>query len=67
MSVIVAVVKMAIDPQMPRIKHLINRLDHQSNLMTNWEVCLAMGPTFQGRWRSAGNHRLRRDRRIKRD
>ena len=26
-----------------------------------------MGPSLQGQWRSTGNHRLCRDRRIKRD
>ena len=26
-----------------------------------------MGPSFQGRWRSTGNHRLHQDQRIKRD
>ena len=52
---------------MPRIKHLINRLDHQSNLVSNWEVSLAMGSSFQGHWRSTGNHSLRRDRSIKKD
>ena len=58
---------MAINPKMPRINHLINHLDRQSNLVSNWEVSLAMGPSFQGHWRSTGNHRLRQDRRIKRD
>ena len=52
---------------MPRIKHLINRLDHQSNLVSNWEVSIAMGSSFQGHWRSTGNHSLRRDRSIKKD
>ena len=47
----VAVVQMAVDPKMPRMKHLINRLDCQSNLVSNWKVSLAMGPSFQGRWR----------------
>ena len=61
-----AVVQMAINPKMPRINHLINRFDHQSNFVRNWEAS-AMGPSFQGRWRSTGNHRLRRDQRIKRD
>ena len=59
--------QIAIDPKMPRIKHLINRLDHQSNLVSNWEVSLAMGSSFQGHWRSTGNHSLRRDRSIKKD
>ena len=55
---------MAINPKMPRINHLINRLDHQSNFMRNWEASLAMGPSFEGRWRSTGNHRRCQDRRI---
>ena len=58
---------MANNPKMPRMNHLINHLDRQSNLVSNWEVSPAMGPSFQGHWRSTGNHRLRRDRRIKRD
>ena len=44
MSATAAVVQMAIDPKMPRIKHLINHLDHQSNLVSNWEVSLDMDP-----------------------
>ena len=59
-----AVVQMAINPKMPRINHLINRLDHQSNFVRNWEASLAMEPSSQGRWRSTGNHRLRQDQRI---
>ena len=64
MSATAAVVQMAINPKMPRINHLINHLDRQSNLVSNWEVSLAMGPSFEGRWRSTGNHRLCQDRRI---
>ena len=45
----------------------MNRLDRQSNLVSNREASPAMGPSSQGRWRSTGNHRLRRDQRIKRD
>ena len=45
----------------------MNRLDRQSNLVSNWEANPAMGPSSQGRWRFIGNHRLRRDQRIKRD
>ena len=67
MSGTAAMVQMAINPKMPRINHLINHLDRQSNLVSNWEASLAMGPSFQGRWRSTGNHRVCRDRRIKRD
>ena len=59
MSVTAAVVQMAINPQMPRINHPMNCLDRRSNLVSNWEASLAMGPFFQGRWRSTGNHRLR--------
>ena len=58
---------MAINPQMPRISHPMNRLDHWSNLVNNWEASPAMGPSSQGRWRSVGNHRLRQDQRIRRD
>ena len=56
-----AVVQMAINPQIPRINHPVNRLDHQSNLVSNQEASPAMGPSSQGHWRSTGNHRLRRD------
>ena len=43
----------------------MNRLDRRSNLVNNLEASPAMGPSFQGRWRFIGNHRLCRDRRIK--
>ena len=56
-----AVVQMAINLQIPRINHPVNRLDHRSNLVSNREASPAMGPSSQGRWRSTGNHRLRRD------
>ena len=56
-SATAAVVRMAVDPKMPRIKHLINHLDRQSNLVSNWEVSLDMGSSFQGHWKSTGNHR----------
>ena len=56
-----AVVQMAINPQIPRINHPVNRLDHQSNLVSNQEASPAMGPSSQGHWRSTGNHSLRRD------
>ena len=61
MPVTAAVVQMAINPKMPRISHPMNRLDHQSNLVTNREASPAMGPQGppQGRWRSIGNHRVR--------
>ena len=62
-----AVVQMAINPQMPRISHPMNCLDGWSNLVSNLEANLAMGPSFQGHWRSIGNHRLHRDQRIRRD
>ena len=45
----------------------MNCLDHQSNLVSRWEASRAMGPSSKGHWRSTGNHRLRRDQRIKRD
>ena len=45
----------------------MNRLDHRSNLVSNQEASPAMGPSFQGRWRYIGNHRLHRDQRIRRD
>ena len=65
MPVTAAVVHIAINPQMPRISHPMNRLDHRSNLVTNREASLAMRPSSQGRWRFTGNHGLCRDRRIK--
>ena len=67
MPATVAVVQMAINPQMPRISHPMNCLDHQSNLVGNREASPAMRPSSQGRWRSTGNHRLHQDQRIKRD
>ena len=67
MPATVVVVQMALNPKMPRISHPMNRLDHRSNLVSNREASPAMGPSSQGRWRSTGNHRLRRDQRIKRD
>ena len=67
MPATVAVVQMAINPQMPRISHPMNCLDHQSNLVSNREASPAMRPSSQGRWRSTGNHRLHQDQRIKRD
>ena len=42
----------------------MNRLDHWSHLVSSQEASPAMGPSFQGRWRSTGNHRLRQDQRI---
>ena len=65
MPVTAAVVQIAINPHMPKISHPMNRLDHQSNLVSNWEASSAMGPASQGCWRFIGNHGLRRDRRIK--
>ena len=62
-----AVVQIVINPKMPKISHPMNRLDHRSNLVTNREASLAMRPSSQGRWRFTGNHKLRRDRRIKRE
>ena len=40
-----AVVQIAINPQMPRISHPMNGLDHQSNLVSNREASPAMGPS----------------------
>ena len=62
-----AVVQMAINLQIPRINHPVNRLDHRSNLVSNREASPARGPSSQDRWRSIGSHRLYRYRRIKRD
>ena len=45
----------------------MNHLGHQSSLVSNQEASPVMGPFSQGRWRFIGNHRLHRDRRIKRD
>ena len=56
MSVTAAVVQIAINPQMPQISHLMNRLDHQSNLVSDREASPAMGPSSQGHWRFIGNH-----------
>ena len=67
MPVIAAVVQIAINPQMPRISHPMNRLDHWSSLVSNREASPAMGPSSQGCWRFISNHKLRRDRRIKRE
>ena len=60
MPVMAALVQTAINPKM-------NCLDHQSNLLSNWEASPAMGPSSQGRWRFIGNPRLHRHQRIKRD
>ena len=59
--------QIAINPQMPRISHPMNCLDHRSSLASNQEASPAMGPSSQDCWRFIGNHRLHRDRRIKRD
>ena len=67
MPAMAAVVQIAINPQMPRISHPMNRLDLQSNLVSNREASPTMGPSSQGHWRFIGNHRLSQDRRIKRD
>ena len=45
----------------------MNCLDRWNSLVSNREASPAVGPSFQGRWRFIGNHRLRRHRRIKRD
>ena len=62
-----AMVQIAINATMPKISRPMNLLDHWSNLVSNREASLAMGPSSQGHWRFIGNHRLRGDRRIKRD
>ena len=67
MPVMAAVVQIPINPKMPRISHPMNRLDHRSNLVSNWKASPVMEPCFQGCWRFTGNHRLCQDRRIKRD
>ena len=67
MPVMAAVVQIAINAKMPKISHPMNRLDHWSNLVSNWEASLDMVPSSQGHWRFIGNHRLLRDQRIKRD
>ena len=38
-----AVVQIAVNPQMPRISHPMNHLDHWSSLVSNWEASPAMG------------------------
>ena len=45
----------------------MNCLDHWSSLKSNLEASPAMGPSSKGRWRFIGNHKLHRDRRIKRE
>ena len=65
--VMASVLQIAINPQMPKIRHPMNHLDRWSNLLSNREVSPAMGPSSQGRWRFIGNHRLCWDRRIKRE
>ena len=61
MSVTAAVVQMAIHPKMIRINHPVNCLDGRSNLVSDWEANPAMGPSFQGLWRSTDNDRLCQD------
>ena len=62
-----AVVQIAVNPQMPRISHPMNRLDHRSSFVSIREASPAMGPSSQGSWRFIRNHRLCGDRRLKRD
>ena len=62
-----AVVQIAINPKMPRVSHPMIRLDHWSSLVSSLEASPAMGPFSQGLWRFIGSHKLRRDRRIKRE
>ena len=58
MLVMAAMVQIAINPQILKISHPMNRLDRRSNLVSNREASQAMGPSSQGRWRFIGNHRL---------
>ena len=67
MLVMAAMVQIVINPIMPKISHPMNCLDHWSSLVNNWEASLALGTSSQGHWRFIGNHRLCRDRRIKRE
>ena len=67
MPTMAAVVQIDTNPKMPKISHPMNCLDHRSSLVNNWEASPAMGPSSQGHCRFIGNHRLHRDRRIKRD
>ena len=62
-----AVVQIAINPKMPRISHPTTRLDRWGSLVSSLEASPAMRPSSQGRWRFTGNHKLRRDQRIKRE
>ena len=45
----------------------MHHVNHRNNLVSNREASLAMGPSSQGFWRFTGNHKLRRDLRIKGD
>ena len=67
MPVTAAVVQIAINPKMRRIRHPMNHLGHQSSLVSNQEASPAMRPSSQGHWRFIGNHRLCQDQRIKRE
>ena len=62
-----AVVQIDINLKMPKISHPMNRLDHPSNLVYNWEASPAMGPSSWGCWRFIGNHRLCWNWRLKRE
>ena len=42
-----AVVQTAINPKTPQISHPMNCLDHQNNLVSNWEASLGVGPFFR--------------------
>lgn len=61
MPVMAAVVQIAINPQMPRISQPMNRLDHWSSLLSNWEQVQPWDLFPHGRWRFIDNHRLHRD------
>ena len=62
-----AVGQIAINPKMPRISHPMNCLDYWSSLVSNLEASPAIGPSSKDRWRFIGNHKLHRDRRIKKE
>ena len=48
MSAIAAVMQIAINPKMPKIRHPMNRLDRQSNLASNREASPPTGSPSQG-------------------
>ena len=58
---------MAINLKMPRISHPINCLDHQSNLLSNWEASPVIGPSSHFIGDLLATIDLSGDQRIKRD